>query len=214
MASTTSLADRIDAEFAAAKQQVGEQQQQWKQQFEERKQRLETYEKRLDELKDIWRPSLEAVSNRFADQVKVTPSISTERRQATFKFNSELANIDLRFSVRTDEDVRNVIFQYNLDIIPILMKFDSQSELKLPLENIDREALTNWLDDRIISFVKTYLALHQNNYYLKDHLVEDPIAKVRFPKYAAGAKLEKGGKTIYFLGEETRRQYEMQPAKS
>jgi YHS domain-containing protein len=109
-----------------------------------------------------------------------------------------------------DEDVRNLIFQYDLDIIPILMKFDSHAELKLPIEGIDREALGKWFDDRIISFVKSYLAVHQNNYYLKDHLVEDPIAKVRFPKFAAGAKLDWKGKTIYFLGEETRREFEQQ----
>jgi YHS domain-containing protein len=112
----------------------------------------------------------------------------------------------------TDDDVRQVFFRYDLDVIPVLMKFDSHSELAFPLEKVDREALANWIDDRIISFVRTYLAVHQNNYYLKDHLVEDPIAKVRFPKYAAGAKLERNGKTVYFLGEETRRQFEQQQA--
>ena len=75
---------------------------------------------------------------------------------------------------------------------------------------MDRQTLANWLDERIVSFVKSYLAVHQNNYYLKDHLVEDPIAKVRFPKYAAGATLQWNGKTVYFLGDETRRQFEQQ----
>jgi YHS domain-containing protein len=205
-----SLADRIDAEFAAAKKNVAELQQQRTKQFEERKARLESLEKAIDDLKEVWRPRLEALSKRFAEQVNVTPYIEAGRRQATFKFKSELANIDLRFSVLSDDEVRNVIFQYDLDIIPILMKFDSHAELKLPLDNLDRQALGNWLDDRIVSFVKSYLAVHQNNYYLKDHLVEDPIAKVRFPKYAAGAKLDWNGKTVYFLGDETRRQFEEQ----
>jgi YHS domain-containing protein len=210
MADLSSLGERIDAEFAASTKQVAELQQKWAKQFEEKQQRLEALEKTLDDLKDVLRPRLEALANRFADRVHVVPSIEAGRRQAKFKFKSELANIDLRFSVVADDDVRNLIFQYDLDIIPILMKFDSHSELKLPLEGIDRKALGDWFDDRIISFVKTYLAVHQNNYYLKDHLVEDPIAKVRFPKYAAGATLERNGKTIYFLGEETRRQFEQQ----
>jgi YHS domain-containing protein len=210
MADLSSLADRIDAEFAAATKQVGELQQQWAKQFEEKKQRLEILEKTLDGLKDVWRPRLEALGKRFADKVNVVPTIEAGRRQATFKFKSELANIDLRFSVVADEDMRNLIFQSDLDIIPILMKFDSHAEVTFPLEAIDRDALGKWIDDRIISFVKTYLAVHQNNYYLKDHLVEDPIAKVRFPKYAAGAKLERNGKTVYFLGEETRREFEQQ----
>jgi YHS domain-containing protein len=210
MANNLSLSDRIDAEFNAAKERVADLQQQWTQQFEERKQRLDTFERLLENLKDVWRSRLEALSKRFADRVDVTPSVEAGRRQATFKFKSELANIDLRFTVLPDQDARNVIFQYDLDIIPILMKFDSHDEIQFPLDSINQDALAKWFDDRIISFVKTYLAVHDNQYYLKDHLVEDPIAKVRFPKYAAGAKLDWKGKTVYFLGDETRRQFELQ----
>jgi YHS domain-containing protein len=39
-------------------------------------------------------------------------------------------------------------------------------------------------------------------------MVEDPVAGVRFPRYAAAAILEWGGKKYYFIGEETRREFE------
>jgi YHS domain-containing protein len=52
------------------------------------------------------------------------------------------------------------------------------------------------------------LALHENHYYLQDHMVEDPIAKVRFPKFAAAAKVEGSGKTFYFIDESTLREFE------
>ena len=133
-------------------------------------------------------------------------------RQGTFKFQSELARINLRFSVLTDEQVRNAIFQYDLEILPIFIEFESHDELRMPVDNIDREALENWIDNRIITFVKTYVELHQNTYYLQEHLVEDPIAKVRFPKYAAGAKLDWNGKTLYFLSDATRQEFEEQQA--
>ena len=44
--------------------------------------------------------------------------------------------------------------------------------------------------------------------------MQDPIAGVSFPKYAAGATLERGGKTYYFIGEETCREFEKQQAGS
>jgi hypothetical protein len=75
------------------------------------------------------------------------------------------------------------------------------------LDAIDKVALGKWFDDRIVDFVKTYLSLHENQYYLKGHLVEDPIAKVQFPKYAAGATFEAGGRTLYFIDESTLREY-------
>jgi YHS domain-containing protein len=42
---------------------------------------------------------------------------------------------------------------------------------------------------------------------MKDDMVEDPIANIRFPKYAAGATLEWQGQTYYFVGEETRTEF-------
>ena len=104
------------------------------------------------------------------------------------------------------------MFSYDLEIIPILMKFDSHDEVEFPLDAVDTTALGTWFDDRIVSFVKSYLAIHENQYYLKDQMVEDPIAKVKFPKFAAGATLQVKGKTVYFINEATRRKFEKQQA--
>ena len=55
--------------------------------------------------------------------------------------------------------------------------------------------------------MKTYLSLHKNEYYLKGHMVTDPISDTQFPKYAAAATLNYEGKTYYFIGEETRKAF-------
>jgi YHS domain-containing protein len=34
------------------------------------------------------------------------------------------------------------------------------------------------------------------------------VAGVRFPKFAAASSLEWGGKTYYFIGDDTRREFE------
>ena len=96
--------------------------------------------------------------------------------------------------------------------MPILMNYERHAELSLPLESIDEEEIAKWVDDRLVQFVQTYLSLHENQYYLKEHMVEDPVAHVRFPKFAAGATWESGGKTHYFIGDETRREFQKQNA--
>ena len=167
----------------------------------------------MEQLPEIWRPRLEALAKKFGERVKVQPKVEPGRRSATFDFQSELARINLRFSVAPDAEVRNLVVSYDLDILPILMKFETHDEIEFPLDAVDKTALGKWFDDRIVDFVKTYLSLHENQYYLKDHMVEDPIAKVRFPKYAAGATLEQGGKTYYFLNESTCREFQQQQAQ-
>jgi YHS domain-containing protein len=69
-----------------------------------------------------------------------------------------------------------------------------------------------WFDERIVGFVKTYVALERDDADLQEHLkdlfVEDPVAKIRFPKYLASSTLERAGQTYYFVDEDTRREFE------
>lgn len=214
MSEVDSLLKRIDAEFAALENRVKEAQAEKVQEHQERQKRLAAFEKLLADLPAVWQLRLEALTKKFGDKVKVTPKVTSTSRQGTFDFQSDLARICLRLSASTDHDVRKLVLDYNLEILPILMKFDSHQQAEWPLDEVDRQAVANWVDDRLVDFVKTYLALHQNEYYLKDHMVEDPIAGIRFPKLAAATKLERNGKTYYFIGEETRREFEAKEGSS
>jgi hypothetical protein len=206
------LKDRIDAEFSAADERIKQFKGAQVQAFQERVERRNQLGTLYEELREIWRPRLEALQQKFGERVNVKPNIEPGQRSATFDVQSELARIKLRFGVAPDADVRTVTFTYDLEVIPILMKFDSHDEIEFPLDRVDKAALGKWFEDRIVSFVKTYVAIHENQYYLKDHLVEDPIAKVRFPKFAAGATLDVGGRTHYFIDDSTLKQFKEKAA--
>lgn len=212
MSDVRQLLERIDAEFSASDARRKTLQATQLEQHHEREQRAQQFERLLDDLREVWRPRLEALAKRFGERVQVTPNVSPGRRNAVFQFQSPVARIALKFTASTNVDVTDVVLSYDLEILPILMQFEKHAELKFPLGAVDQAALAAWFDDRIVTFVKTYLALHENEYYLKDQMVEDPVAHVRFPKFAAGATLERGGKTLYFLSDDTRQQYE-QPSK-
>lgn len=203
MSDVDNLLQRIDAEFSAVETRMKTFQAEKVREYAGRQQRMEQLDGVFQQLREIWRPRLEALAGKFGDKVKVTPHVTPATRDATFKFQSNLARIDLRFAATTDMDVRNVVLTYDLEIIPIYMKFDSHAEISFPLDQVDPKAVAGWIDDRILGFVKTYLSLHDNDQYLKDVMVDDPVANVRFPKFAAGAKLEHEGKTYYFIGQET-----------
>jgi YHS domain-containing protein len=207
MSETSELLDRIDAEFRGAEAKIKQYQAEKVHEFEERQERLEQFVAVCDRLRDVWRPRLEALAQKFKDRVQVTPVISKSRRSATFRFASPLAHVDLTFAVMTDADVRHLVLDYTLSILPILMKFEKNRRLELPLDDVDPAVVEKWIDDRLVDAVRTYLELHQNANYLKRHLVSDPIAKVDFPRYAAAASLEWKGKTYYFIGAETRDEF-------
>jgi len=208
MPNVDTLIGRIDAEFAALGDKIKRAQGERMQEHEDRQKRLAAFEKELEALPEVWKPRLEALIQRFGDRAKVSPLLTSSSRAVSLDFQSELAKIRLRFSAATDQDIRKLVLNYDLEILPVLMQFDSHQQAEWPLESLDKQAIADWVDDRIVSFVKTYLSLHENEYYLKEHMVKDPVAGVRFPKFAAAATAEWGGKTYYFIGEETRREFE------
>jgi YHS domain-containing protein len=210
MSNANTLQERIEAEFRGAQEKVKEYQAAATQEFVGRQRRLEQFAEVCDRLSDVWRPRLEALAQKFHDRVQVTPRITKSGRTAVFQFQSPLARIELTFTAMTDQDVRHLVLDYTLRILPILMEFENNRQLKLPLDDVDPAAVSQWIDDRIVDAVRAYLQVHQNSYYLKGHLVRDPIANVEFPKYAAGATLEWKGTTYYFIGEETRSEYAKQ----
>ncbi len=207
MAEVDQLLGRIDAELSAMKQRVEGHREKHKQEYEGRKQRLDLFAKTCERLRKVWTPPLEALAKKFGKQATMAPSVTPSLREVTFKFDSQLARIELRFSATADTDVRKLVLEYDLMIRPILMEFTRHAQAEFPLEIIDESAVAKWIEDRIVDFVRTYVSLHENEYYLKDLMVEDPIAHVRFPKFAAGATADTNGTTVYFIGEETRQEY-------
>lgn len=197
------LLSRIDSEFNSVQERVQKFQEQKVAEYHGRQERLDQFTRVCEQLSDVWRPRLEALAQRFGDKVTMKPEVKPTLREATFRFKSQLAQILLKFSATTDADVRKIVMCYDLEILPILMKYEPHAVLELPLDKVDPAVVAQWTEDRIVDFVKTYVALNENQYYLKDFLVQDPIAGVRFPKHAAAATLEHKGATHYFISGET-----------
>jgi len=104
-------------------------------------------------LSEVWGPRLEALIQRFGDYVKVAPRLESTSRSATLDFDADLARLHLRLSATTDHDVRNLVLTYDLEMLPAVMQFDAYQQSQWPLDAIDRQAIGNWVDDRIVSFV-------------------------------------------------------------
>lgn len=210
MSTNNDLAARIDGVIAATKDKMKSEQQELLQEYAERQQRLEAYTAALPRLLAVAKPRLELLAKRLGDRAEVTPEVSGTTRSARFVVHSPLAQIKLMVSAFPDRDVRNMAVAYDLSILPVLMRFESHAEYSTPIEAPDLDGLGKWLDDRLVGFVETFMKLHENEYYTKDQYVEDPVVKVRFPKFAAGATLEHKGQTYYFVDDRTKAEFARQ----
>jgi YHS domain-containing protein len=212
MCDTNDLAARIDGVISAAKDKMKAAQQELLHEHVDRQARLERYTAALPALQAVTKPRLELLAKRFGERVEITPHVSGNTRTARFAFKSPLAHITMTVSGFPDREAKNVVVEYDLEIIPVLMQFESHAEFSTPIDNPDTAGLGQWLDDRIVGFVETYMKMHEIEHYTKDQYVEDPVAKVRFPKFAAGATLERDGQTYYFIDEQTKQEFARQKA--
>ena len=204
MSNVNDLVARIEGAFTSVKEKAKERQQQELKHYQERQKLYQEYEKAQAKVVEIAKPRLEALAKRAGERVSVTPSVSENRRSARFEFRSPKAHITLTFSVAPDRDIKNAVAEYDLKIVPVLWKFKSHDEFSTPISAFDAAGLTKWLDDRIVEFVELYIQIHEGELYDRAEYVEDPVSGVSFPKFAAAATLDQGGKTYFFVDENSR----------
>ena len=177
-----------------------------------REERMKRYEPIAEGLIELLKPRLAAFIERFKAVVKAEPATRAHTRAITLTFAASVAKVSLKFEVFPDRDVNNLRLESTLEIVPVLVRYDKQSVLELPLDAVKDDAVVQWFDDRIVAFVKAYIALvHHDSALkeqLKDQFVEDPVTKIRFPKYLASSTLERDGRTYYFVDEDTRLEFE------
>jgi YHS domain-containing protein len=207
------LATRLDAVIEEARGRVKSFQAEAETSRREIRERFEKFLPIADRIVALAREKLEPLRERL--QFDVIPSqYQTERlysRSVTLDVKSELAGvIKLRFGLSHDSDVRHIMLDYNLEIIPVFFRFNPHDRLDMPLEAYDEAAVGRWFDDRLVEFANTYLEMHLMRQYQGRVMVSDPVAGISFPKYFAAATLDHDGTTDYFISDETRREFAQQ----
>jgi hypothetical protein len=168
MSDVTNLRQQLDAELAGAKSRAQQTRREWERFGRDMEERQEKFDALLERLRPIWVPRLELLRDRFTKVAKVEqPEVKRYARSVTFTFTSKY-RVELKFSASPDKDVRNLVLEYDLLVIPILVKYDRHVELEMPIDRVDEEAVARWLDDRIVSFVKTYVALEGDDFFEKN----------------------------------------------
>ncbi len=202
-----SLADRIKAEFEArdARQKAAEADR--AKSVQAREAGIDRYKKACEELKAVWGPKFQEFAKQFGDKIKITPVLSPEQREARCTFMTDLATMTLTIGASVSPDATKLVLDHNLLIVPNYFDYERSSRLEMSLDKIDKNAVGTWLDDRLVSCVKAYLSMQDNEYYLRRALVEDPITKARFLKEDAATTLEHKGNKVYFASEDSKKEY-------
>jgi len=204
------LSSRLDAVVEEAQERVKTFQTEAETAHHEVRDRFQRFLPIADRIVAIAREKLEQLRTRLKFDV-IPAQFQTEQsysRSVTLDVKSELAGtIKLIFRLSHDSDVRQISLAYDLQIVPVYFRFNSHSEMEMPLEAFDEAVVGQWLDDRIVEFAKVMLEMHLTKQHQQRALVSDVVAGITFPKHYAAATLDHDGTTYYFISEETRREF-------
>ena len=214
MSETSDLSERIEAEFAAADKRLRELRDQKVREYEEllvRHQQAEVEAKRL--AADVVHPRMKQLLNHFQN-AEVVETNNGDGCQCVVSFSHTPqfpASTTLTMGVTYDDEVRNLLVFYSLEILPIFMQYDHADQLVVPLHLPDDDRVAQWVEQKLVAFTRTYLQLEFVDEYQRDNLVTDPVANLRISRLIAQSTAEYGGHTWYFLTEENRQKFVADP---
>lgn len=205
---------RLDAAFADAKTRIHEFQEEAGREYEELNRRYQTFDRLVKHIgPNIARPRLEKLAEYFPG-VDGIPSVTRHGREILLNFQktpTALATIRLRLRMTHDEEIRHLVLEYDLEILPVYIEFERTSRLEIPLEEATDQKVAAWLDERLMAFVSTYLSMEFSRQYQRPNMVIDPVAEIQFPKLFATGTCERAGQTYHFISKETQQAFQAQP---
>ena len=149
---------------------------------------------------DIIEPRMQTLAG-FFDNAELLEGSDPVWHSCTCRFDHSArypASVKLTIFVTHDAEIENLLLAYDLEILPIFFKFEGHDQQGFPLDAPNRQDVVDWVDEKILAFIDTYLRLEQTDQYQQSVLVTDPVCGMRFRRSIASAEAEHAGHTWFF----------------
>ena len=213
MQSLSEFTKNIEGKLAAEEEQKQSYQQDLLRQHEVRTGRLAIFVEKAGQIIDtIIRPRMEKLVGYFENASISSPDSECSHCISRFESSPRFpASTTLGFSVSHDADIENLNIVYTLQILPILLKYDKQDAISLSLDAVEDPRIATWVEQKLLSFLDTYLELEHHAQYQKQNLVVDPVCGMQVNKAFAIAQAVHGSETYYFCTEDCRAKFASEP---
>jgi YHS domain-containing protein len=198
------LGRRVERELAGAEERRRDQQDCLRRsivEFQQRHEHFTTIVERV--LQTIIRPRMHKIAEYFkhallpaCDEAGVGRSVL--HLEPTFRFPTAAK---FEFAVSRDAQCETLIVLSDLEILPVFFPFEGRARLTVPLGRVTDDTVAAWVDERLVSFVRTYLRVETADQYDTRDLVTDPVCGMRINRLYAAAQSEFDGQTYYFCVE-------------
>lgn len=164
-------------------------------------------------LERVVRPRLDVLVRSFAHSGSLAVMDGGHGVAVAFSYTEEFpAHARVEVSIAHDPDYDRAWCAFSASILPILMEYERDTSQDVSIESPDEPRLARFVDQRIETFVASYLSICQpDSFYQKSLLVTDPVCGMTFRRADAQSVLERDGKRVFFCADVCRQQFEASP---
>ena len=213
MAEMTDLERKIKEKLSLSEEREGLRREHLQQQMAEAEARHQRFTALADRLmQEVIRPRMEKLKTLF-DNARMSEA-RCSRHTCCCQFEHTVrfpATAFLEIGVTRDGEIKALILQSQLEILPVFFPVEGKDELTILLGEVDENKAATWVEAKILNFVDTYLRLETTDQYQQENLVTDPVCGMRVNKVFSPTRLEHGGQTYYFCLPECRARFAENP---
>ena len=159
------------------------------------------------------RPRLEATIACFPN-ANLGRGEQTDRCSASFGYCERFpASCKVEFALEHDDRVENLVVRYEFRITPVFHKYEPHDKLIVSLKSRNEEAVTTWIESKLLGLLDDYLRLDRGDETLDEDLVTDPVCGMRITRKAATGQECYRGHAYFFCTSDCREKFAKEPAK-
>jgi YHS domain-containing protein len=215
MADLTDLERKIKEKLSLSEERQHLQRDHLQEQMAEAEARQRRYTALADRLiQEVIRPRLEKLNALF-DNARMSETRSS-RHTCCCQFEHTTrfpATARLELSVTRDGEIKTVVLQSQMEILPVFFPLEGRDHLTMSLNEADEAKAAAWVDAKILYFVDSYLRLETSGQHQQENIVPDPVCGMRVNKAFAPAQMSYRGQTYYFCVEECRARFAENPER-
>jgi len=98
-------------------------------------------------------------------------------------------------------------------MMPAFVRFTEQDRLPLPLDTVADDEVADWVEERLLEFLDTYLRIDGGGEEFAEEPATDPVCGMQILRSAAAASDSYYGHPYFFCCEDCRVKFQQDPAQ-
>lgn len=164
-------------------------------------------------LEDVVRPRMQTLAGFFTNAASAR---KCEHGRCTWWFgytNRFPASVKVEVSIEHDDRYENLHLGYEVSILPAYAKYERFDRYTIPFDRTDDTPLIDWLESRLIKFVRTYLTLANSDRDQTASFATDPVCGMRITRDTAAAQAQHAGHPYFFCSKSCCDSFEAEPTR-